>query len=201
MDKDKTFLTGTSEPELDNPEHGKVICTRQAMSFTGYIMLVVAVGLLIFLAYQYFQTPIADAPREGQSLTAWILQFFTDDILIFAAAVFLVGVGMRLLGGTVKTPTVIPPEDRELLEPLITAANRDAIGQYVVLSRLSGFAGSFHKVGFSSLPLATGALTLIFSILSFFETQFLELAKLTLGAFIGSFVQRAMTNKTEEQAR
>ena len=99
--------------------------------------------------------------------------------------------GTRMLGAAGKgTQYVIPPEDRELLNPLITAGNENAIKQYVILSSLSGVTGTFQKIGFSGLPLATATLTLIFSALSFLEAQFLELAKLTLGAFIGSFVQK-----------
>ena len=85
---------------------------------------------------------------------------------------------------------VIPQKDRALLEPLIKEANKEAINQYAILSSLSGFTGTFQKIGFSGLPLATVTLTLIFSFLSFFQQEFIELAKLTLGAFIGSFVQK-----------
>jgi len=108
-------------------------------------------------------------------------------------AFFLGFLGIRLLGAAGKgSPEVIPPEDRKLLEPLISAANHDAIREYVILASLAGFTGTFQKVGFSGLPLATVTLTLIFSALSFVEEEFLELAKLTLGAFIGSFVQKGV---------
>lgn len=121
------------------------------------------------------------------------LRFYGDDILIFLAAIFLGLVALRLLFGAGRgVPRVIPLEDRPLLEPLIAAANKDAIAQYVILSSLSGFTGTFQKIGFSGLPLATSALTLIFSALSFLDAEFLELAKLTLGAFIGSFVQKGV---------
>jgi hypothetical protein len=44
------------------------------------------------------------------------------------------------------------------------------------------------------LPLITVALTIGFSVGAYFESDtYLDLAKLTLGAFIGSFVQRNVT--------
>jgi hypothetical protein len=100
-------------------------------------------------------------------------------------------VGLRLLGAAGKGVTyVIPPQDYDLLAPLIAEGKKEAIDLYVVLASLSGFTGTFQKIGFTGLPLATVALTLIFAWLSFYEDAFLELAKLTLGAFIGSFVQK-----------
>lgn len=165
---------------------------KRVMSVMGYLMLLASIGLFAFLAYQYLRIPIVpDRPENGQELIVWILQYFADDILIFLGSVFLSIQGIRLLGAAGKGAVItIPAEDRELLEPLIKSADKDAIAQYVILSSLSGFTGTFQKIGFYGLPLATVTLTLIFSALSFIEPQFLELAKLTLGAFIGSFVQK-----------
>ena len=178
-----------TSPE-NRPESSET--AKRIMSITGYLMLIVSAGLLVFLAWNHYRVPIiTDRPEDGQLLTVWILQNFADDLLIFLGSIFLSVIGIKLLGAAGKgTPTTILPEDRELLEPLIKNANKDAINQYVVLSSLSGFTGTFQKIGFSGLPLATVTLTLVFSMLSFFEPEFLELAKLTLGAFIGSFVQK-----------
>ena len=86
---------------------------------------------------------------------------------------------------------VIMAEDRSLLEELIKAGNEKGIDQYVRLSSLTGTTGAATKLGLSGLPLATVALTLFFSIIAVARPQgFMDLAKLTLGAFIGSFVQR-----------
>lgn len=165
---------------------------KRVMSMTGYAMLLASIGLLVFLAYQYFKWPFVEAkPESEKEILIWVLQNFTDDIIIFLSAIFLSITGVRLLGAAGKgVPTTILDEDRELLEPLIKQANKEAINQYVILSSLSGFTGNFQKIGFSGLPLATVTLTLIFSALSFLDQEFLELAKLTLGAFIGSFVQK-----------
>src|ERR1044072_4308572 len=53
---------------------------------------------------------------------------------------------------------VIRPEDRALLEPLIKEPRKDAIAEYIRLASLSGFSGTFTKLGFTGLPLATVAL-------------------------------------------
>ena len=182
-----------NDQSRDKKELREFRLAKNIMSITGYIVLLGSIGLLALLAYGYFRYPDLVAPelKKGQEITLWILQHYTDDILIFLGAIFFSLIGIRLLGAAGKgTPTIIPPDDRKLLEPLIEKANRDAINQYVILSSLSGFTGTFQKIGFSGLPLATVTLTLIFSFLSFFEPAFLELTKLTLGAFIGSFVQK-----------
>ena len=67
--------------------------------------------------------------------------------------------------------------------------SRTRIDQYVRLSSLAKFTGTFTQLGLTGLPLATIALTLFFALLSIFKPDFLDLTKLTLGAFIGSFVQ------------
>lgn len=144
-----------------------------------------------FLAYRASAT-LAPLPLEPDQIPlVWVMQWYGYDLLILIGAIAAGVIGIRLLGAAGKgTPTVIPPEDRELLTELIKGEKKAAINLYVVLSSLSGFTGTFQKIGFSGLPLATVTLTLIFSGLSFFQAEFLELAKLTLGAFIGSFVQK-----------
>jgi hypothetical protein len=94
------------------------------------------------------------------------------------------------------TSQVIRPEDRAFLVPLISSANKEAIGEYIRLASLSGFSGNFTKLGFTGLPLVTVALTLILLALAIviadeeMRKGVFDLAKLMLGAFIGSFVQR-----------
>jgi hypothetical protein len=67
---------------------------------------------------------------------------------------------------------------------------------YIRLSSLSGLVGTFTKIGLSGLPLATIGLTFIFTLLSVFGANFFDLARLTLGAFIGSYVQRTATERS-----
>jgi hypothetical protein len=94
------------------------------------------------------------------------------------------------------TSQVIRTEDRKLLEPLISEPKKEAISEYIRLASLSGFSGTFTKLGFTGLPLATVTLTLILLAIAIFSQDeelqkgVFDMAKLTLGAFLGSFVQR-----------
>ena len=110
-------------------------------------------------------------------------------------------IGSRIIISTIaRTKDVIPAQDRKLLEPLIASSNERAIEQYVRLSSLSGATGTATRLGLTGLPLLTVALTLIFSGLELYKPTggFMDLAKLTLGAFIGSFVQRTATSQAVE---
>ncbi len=171
------------------------------MAAAGYIMLGITAILVIFIAIKYYSS--ADngiTIAKGQSTISFILQHYATDVFILIGALISGNLGLRLIFGA-NPRQIIPDKDRELLEPLIKEANKDAINQYVILSSLSGFTGMFQKIGFSGLPLATVILTLIFSFLSFFTLAFMELAKLTLGAFIGSFVQKGQNEiKLAQQA-
>jgi hypothetical protein len=124
---------------------------------------------------------------------------------IIAASVFAVisaAIGMALLKQAGRsTNYVIRPEDRDYVWPLIKDEKVQSIDQYIRLASLSGFSGAFTKIGFTGLPLATVALTIIFVVLSLAtgKQDLMELAKLTLGAFIGSFVQRQV-ERGERQA-
>jgi len=102
---------------------------------------------------------------------------------------------------------VIPRQDREVLDAAMQKAT-DPISEYIRLSSLLGVTGFFRKLEFSGMPLATILMTLILCLLSLLSyilnayladtpipselaNGFFELAKLTLGAFIGSFVAKA----------
>ncbi|MEM7770807.1 MAG: hypothetical protein AAF327_09875, partial [Cyanobacteria bacterium P01_A01_bin.37] len=100
---------------------------------------------------------------------------------------------MVVIGGYIRVNTISCNQ--------LCKRSKEAINQYVILSSLSGFTGTFQKIGFSGLPLATSALTLVFCALSFTNDEFMELAKLTLGAFIGSFVQRNVDTERIRQER
>lgn len=111
--------------------------------------------------------------------------------LLFSSLAALIGLSFFKSAGR-STNYVIRPEDRERIWPLITEPKPEGIDQYIRLASLSGFSGAFTKVGFTGLPLATVALTIFFVLISLAagNKDLMELAKLTLGAFIGSFVQR-----------
>jgi hypothetical protein len=122
---------------------------------------------------------------------------------VFAAAGFFFVLAVMYFGARIVISTigskkdVIPREDRELLTPLISGGNEKAIDLYVRLSSLTGATGTATKLGLTGLPLVTVGLTLIFCVLEIYKPSggFMDLAKLTLGAFIGSFVQRVATTQ------
>jgi hypothetical protein len=151
----------------------------------------------------------------GTAVAAVVLQYFwvegsTGSVSpeSFGLSVFSTIIILALIYAFVKifssvaSPKVevIPENDRKLLEPLIASADSKAIDQYVRLSSLSGATGVATILGLTGLPLITVALTLVFTSLYLYydKPDLLDLAKLTLGAFIGSFVQRA--NTTQEIA-
>lgn len=109
---------------------------------------------------------------------------------------------------------VIPRQDRDILDAALQRSP-DPVREYVVLSGLIGATGVFRKLEFTGMPLATILMTLFMSLLSVLcyalnaisdinipeqvPQAFLELAKLTLGAFIGSFVSKG-TAQEEQRA-
>ena len=116
-------------------------------------------------------------------------------VVVIGLICALFGVRLFSKAGSL-TSQVIRPEDRAFLVPLISSANKEAIGEYIRLASLSGFSGNFTKLGFTGLPLVTVALTLILLAMAIVISDeemrkgVFDLAKLMLGAFIGSFVQR-----------
>lgn len=176
----------------------KATSSRRMEAVVGYILLMCSAMFASVIIVR--RAPYSDkAPELGREL-GWFLHNYGDRALAIFLIVFFSLIGLQLLGAAGKTtPRAIPSEDRALLEPLVRDANKDAISQYVILSSLGGFTGTFQKIGFSGLPLATAVLTLLFCFLSFAKPEFIEFAKLTLGAFIGSFVQRS--SDTERLAK
>lgn len=176
----------------ENHDFSAIERARRLMGVIGYFMLATTCVVVVAMIYRgLVGDHKAPTPPNDEGVFVWFMQYYSWETFSVIGAAVLATVGLRLLGAAGKTtPRVIPLEDRELLQPLVQTANKEAIEQYVILSSLSGFTGTFQKIGFSGLPLATVTLTLIFCALSFVKLDFIEFAKLTLGAFIGSFVQR-----------
>ena len=166
---------------------------KELMSTRLGLNVLIGVGLLggVFVAGRYFSKMMVEKPTASA----------LDTILVVAALVVLVSVIVAatriIVAGISERQVTIPEMDREMLVPLIANADEKAIDQYVRLSSLTGAAGLATKLGLMGLPLLTVALTLIFAGLSLYSSDkgFMDLTKLTLGAFIGSFVQRAATSQ------
>lgn len=127
--------------------------------------------------------------RRVENAVDFIPEMILAGIAVFSA---VLGVGLVKAGGlSASSPNaVINPVEWDAIREQVTGGNEDAITQYIRLTSLTGFTGTFTKLGIQGLPLATIGMTLFFSFLFFFKPEFIELAKLTLGAFIGSFVQK-----------
>lgn len=203
-------ITPTRPPETNpRPPHQKppenksnFQFIRKLMAIMGYGMLfggtVIAVITVSRPLHKNYEIPAP--PTQDSNLFVWFMQHFSYHILAILFVIFLSFVGYLILARSKETtPSVIPDEDRELLEPLVSNGNKDAIAQYVILSSLSGITGSFQQIGFTGLPLATSGLTMLFCLLTFFKPEFFDLAKLSLGAFIGSFVQRSSDSEQIRQ--
>ena len=182
--------------------------------YAGLFFLSVGLGLFILGGWSIFSLmlkgPIIEVPgsfdaaasavlteRDRYNFYGRILSFFLGPLLLFLSAAVCSFVGNRLLksAGAVATQ-VIPPQDYELLSAAIRDGNEKAISEYIRLSSLSGTTGTFTKIGLTGLPLATIFLTILLALLGIYVPKFLDLAQLTLGAFIGSYVQKKQTDVT-----
>ena len=123
---------------------------------------------------------------------------------------YVAWLGLRLAhisqGVMQSFPRTIPHEDLQLVSQAVIDGKSEPIDQYVRLRSLSGMSGNFTKLGVTGLPLTTVFLTLVFAAIALMPitpaiaTQFLDLAKLTLGAFIGSFVQGRVEQRKQRDA-
>jgi hypothetical protein len=158
--------------------------------------LIAMTVIFVFQSIHPFQTGVT-TPDDSP-----IVRFVIPNaiyIALFIIALVTGYVGYRLIvAAGATTAVVIPPQDYVLLAPLIADGKTESIDQYVRLSSLATFTGSFTQLGLTGLPLATIGLTLFFSVISIFHSDgFLDLTKLTLGAFIGSFVQRQVERRAD----
>jgi hypothetical protein len=185
-----------------------LIIGKSAWAFR--ISLISFIGFLFVL----FLPPIIDVLFDKRISTGLYLgggdvsMFFTlmayylPHLLLFTITMASAYIGYKLVVASGASPeNPIPAGNYRLLSPLISDGKAESIDQYVRLSSLSGFTGTFTKLGLTGLPLTTVMLTLIFAALSLLpidadgKKNFIDLTKLTLGAFIGSFVQRQVEQR------
>jgi len=162
-------------------------------------------------------------PPNGKRYESWfdLVQHESSTLSLLVIGVVAATLGKRLLttvrrAGVQTIPVrragaqTIPEQDLPLIRQAVIDGKSEPIDQYVRLRSLSGMSGNFTKLGITGLPLTTVSLTLVFSLISLIPTQlmpaeransFLDLAKLTLGAFIGSFVQRQVEQRRQESAQ
>jgi hypothetical protein len=163
---------------------------RSAISYAGIIFIYLSALIFIsVVAALYFHKTLVGEAK--------IISDFTPEFLLSAIALTtaLLGVGLlKAAGLSESSPNmVINPKEWDVLSQELKGGSEEAISQYIRLTSLTGFTGTFTKLGLSGLPLATIGLTLFFSLLFLKNAAYLDLAKLTLGAFIGSFVQKQVS--------
>ena len=193
-------------PENPQVTINPLVLQRSKLPFTISLVAFVALLLLIFLPALLgllgHPAKVNFDLGEGTSPVMLLLALYLPHLLLFVTTVVSGYVGYKLVVASGANPeNPIPPNDYALLAPLIQEGKSESIDQYVRLSSLSGFTGTFTKLGLTGLPLTTVALTLIFAALALLPTDpesqksFFDLTKLTLGAFIGSFVQRQVEQR------
>jgi hypothetical protein len=158
------------------------------LAFAGIAMIYGAVGAFSLAGYLLSKARPALHAEE-----------YLGEIIIGLIGAFAAVLGVRLLrlvglARNQQPNRVINQAEWDAICENVKAGNEDSVSQYIRLTSLTGFTGTFTKLGLTGLPLATIALTLFFSLLALWRAEtFLDLAKLTLGAFVGSFVQKQVT--------
>lgn len=162
-------------------------------------------GAIVWWSTQYAFKGYYSEEKIGYSLVElvnYFLPILFNPLLLLVAALICARVGYSMLkaAGAVGRD-VIPRQDYELLSKLMADEKEKSIDLYIRLNSLTGATGVFTKLGISGLPLATIFLTLVFSLLGFSSenTKLLDFANLTLGAFLGSYVQKKAIGKNDGQ--
>lgn len=162
---------------------------RASLALAGIGLIYGAVALFGFVCYLLVQ----DDTRAHERATT--LADFTPEMILTAIGLAGALLGTQLLRSVglsrgQQPGRVINSEEWQAISEQVKSGQEEAVTQYIRLTSLSGFTGAFTKLGLTGLPLATIGLTLFFSVLAISYPNFMDLAKLTLGAFIGSFVQK-----------
>jgi hypothetical protein len=196
--------SNAAQPRNGGPATGTGFSDR-ILAFSGYFLIAVSVfsfGVLVYIKLKESVEP------KGDFVGTWLgfvqRESVTLSLLVLGIVAALLGkrlmTSFRLMGAR-----TIPIEDLPLVKQAVIDGKPEPIDQYVRLRSLTGFSGTFQKLGITGLPLTTVFLTLVFSFVSLITandkvaTSFLDLAKLTLGAFIGSFVQRQVEQRRQQE--
>lgn len=186
--------------------------TASTLNRAGLIFMAVSGAILITLTYILYKISTTGAIaamarfENDRDLLNHYLYIFSGPLLLFLASLMAASIGYALMraAGT-ATKQVVNPEDMDLVALLLANNKQSFIDDFVRLSSLAGFTGMFTKVGLYGLPLATIVLTIIFTVLAMIMTanqqSLFDLAKLTLGAFIGSYVQRQSVETQAQDIR
>lgn len=184
-------------PNDSEPGQNPMRQTDRILASCGYLLVISSVMCFFAIGgLKVYQAIFRPDPARYDNLFGFLQQESSTLILL------LIGWITALMGRSLLTTVkfsntrTIPVEDLPLIEEAVIKGNSEPIDQYLRLRSLTGIAGNFTKLQVTGLPLTTVFLTLVFSGIALIPLanarlaeQFLDLAKLTLGAFIGSFVQ------------
>jgi hypothetical protein len=173
------------------------------LSYAGIAFIISAIGCMFILIINLSKMNIKAFETENNYIDAnqlmnYYASIFFMPVFLFIIIIFTSIIGSLLLkaGGAIYKIN-IPEKDYTLVSSMLEKNNEQGINDYIRLNSLSGFTGFFTKIGLTGLPLATISLTIIFTLLSIGNDKFFDLAKLTLGAFIGSYVQKSSSSNSE----
>ena len=190
----------------DTPSQFRSPSGDRIISTSGYLLVGASVlGFLASGAVEIFQA-VMIGPRRAAATWLDFSQQHSATLTLLLMAFVAASLGKQLLTTVrMSEARTIPREDLRLIGQAVIDGKPEPIDQYVRLRSLSGVSGNFTKLGVTGLPLTTVLLTLIFAFISLLPLepahQFLDLAKLTLGAFIGSFVQRQVEQRKQEASQ
>jgi hypothetical protein len=184
----------------------KLPFTISLASFIALLLLIFAPALISVFTGKEVNLRFDLGPNTSPLML--LLALYLPHALLFITTITSGYIGYKLVVASGANPeSPIPPNNYALLAPLIRDGKSQSIDQYVRLSSLRGFTGTFTKLGLTGLPLTTVTLTLIFAILALLpldtesQRSFFDLTKLTLGAFIGSFVQRQVEQRQASESQ
>jgi len=183
---------------------------QRVLSMCGGMLILAGAGCLLYAAYMVVRFGPYTLPDTLNVADLGPINILTREysgpVVLLVAAVLGIVLGRSIMGKAIDaTADIIPKADRETLHPLIADGNEKGINQYIRLASLTGVSGFFTKLGFTGMPLVTAILGVLLILLAMIETddkmapQLLDLAKLVIGAFIGSFVQKKVTQQNVEQ--
>lgn len=189
-----------------------------ALAFAGLALVCVAIGSYYVYQQVVLQPSIGDSLKAGSPesrreddillvrVALLVLERFFPLLLIAFFALSFTRAAISFVKASEYSRTgVVPPRDLPIIEEAIKTGRPEPVDQYIRLASLTGGVGLFQKVGLTGLPLTTLALVMFFAVgvlVSDDKNQtfaaFLDFTKLTLGAFIGSFVQRQVERRGQE---
>lgn len=195
------------EPPISFPEVSRRQ-TDRILATCGYLLVAFSVICFGAIVYLKVHESLKTVPPARIESALDLVQRETSTIVLLLIGYLTASMGRRLLTTVRLTDTrTIPIEDLPLVRDAVMKGSPEPIDQYLRLRSLSGIAGNFTKLQVTGLPLTTVFLTLVFAGVALLPLankqlpgQFLDLAKLTLGAFIGSFVQGRVEQRKQQKA-